>query len=67
MFNPSRGREASFKRGMEMLLRAFSLNRRMHNKAWIVDGRLAVVAGATSATSTSVHPKAPISSMPTWR
>ncbi|MFC3551170.1 phospholipase D family protein [Lysobacter cavernae] len=45
MFNPSRGRQNSLMRGMEMLLRGFSLNRRMHNKAWIADGRVAVVGG----------------------
>lgn len=45
MFNPSRGRESFFLRGVEMLLRGLSLNRRMHNKAWIVDGRVAVVGG----------------------
>ncbi|MFC3815989.1 phospholipase D family protein [Lysobacter sp. GCM10012299] len=45
MFNPSRARASSFMRGVEMLLRFFSLNRRMHNKAWIVDGRIAVVGG----------------------
>lgn len=45
MFNPSRGRKSSFLRGVEMLLRGLSLNRRMHNKAWIVDGRIAVVGG----------------------
>lgn len=45
MFNPSRGRKASFVRGVEMLLRGFSLNRRMHNKAWIADNRIAVVGG----------------------
>ncbi|HEY0504960.1 MAG TPA: phospholipase D family protein [Lysobacter sp.] len=45
MFNPSRGRKSSFLRGVEMLLRGLSLNRRMHNKAWIVDGRVAVVGG----------------------
>ncbi len=45
MFNPSRGRASYFLRGVEMLLRGFSLNRRMHNKAWIADGRIAVVGG----------------------
>lgn len=45
MFNPSRGRESYLLRGMEMLLRGLSLNRRMHNKAWIADGRVAVVGG----------------------
>ena len=45
LFNPSRGRANSFGRGVEMLLRGVSLNRRMHNKAWIADGRVAVVGG----------------------
>ncbi len=45
LFNPSRGRANSLGRGMEMLLRGVSLNRRMHNKAWIADNRVAVVGG----------------------
>ncbi|MDG2519596.1 phospholipase D family protein [Lysobacter soli] len=45
MFNPSRARQSYFLRGVEMVLRIFSLNRRMHNKAWIADGRVAVVGG----------------------
>jgi putative cardiolipin synthase len=45
MFNPSRARQSYLLRGVEMLLRVFSLNRRMHNKAWIADGRIAVVGG----------------------
>ncbi|TSH92053.1 phospholipase D family protein [Verticiella sediminum] len=45
LFNPSRNRGGTLGRGVEMLLRAVSLNRRMHNKAWIADGRLAVVGG----------------------
>ncbi|KRG49285.1 cardiolipin synthase [Stenotrophomonas panacihumi] len=45
MFNPTRAREGSFMRGVEMLLRWLSVNRRMHNKAWIVDGRVAIVGG----------------------
>ena len=45
MFNPSRSRAGVLGRGMEMLLRGVSLNRRMHNKAWIADGRIAVVGG----------------------
>ena len=28
-----------------MILRAFRVNRRMHNKAWIADGRIAIVGG----------------------
>jgi len=45
LFNPSRNRDGALARGIEMLLRAVRINRRMHNKAWIADGRLAVVGG----------------------
>ena len=45
LFNPSRAREGAIRRAIEMLLRAVSATRRMHNKAWIADGRLAVVGG----------------------
>ncbi len=45
LFNPSRSRTSALRRGAEMALRAFSMNRRMHHKAWIADGRLAVVGG----------------------
>lgn len=45
LFNPSRARERGLRRGLEMVLRAFSVTRRMHNKAWIADGRLAIVGG----------------------
>jgi cardiolipin synthase C len=45
VFNPSRNRDSAFRRGIEMVLRAFSSTRRMHNKAWIADGRLAIVGG----------------------
>lgn len=45
MFNPTRVRGNSLMRGIEMLLRGLSLDRRMHNKSWIVDGRMAVVGG----------------------
>jgi cardiolipin synthase C len=45
LFNPTRNRDFGFRRGIEILLRAFSLTRRMHNKAWIADGQLAVVGG----------------------
>lgn len=44
-FNPSRARDPGLRRGLEILLRLFSITRRMHNKAWIADGRLAVVGG----------------------
>lgn len=45
LFNPSRNREGSLGRAVEMALRAFRVTRRMHNKAWIADGRLAIVGG----------------------
>ncbi|WP_035485515.1 phospholipase D family protein [Geminicoccus roseus] len=45
LFNPARNRSDQVRRGIEMILRAFRITRRMHNKAWIVDGRLAVVGG----------------------
>ena len=45
LFNPTRARDSGFFRGVEMMLRIFSVNRRMHNKAWIADGRVAVVGG----------------------
>jgi cardiolipin synthase C len=45
LFNPSMNREGALRRGLEMLLRAVSVTRRMHNKAWIADGRLAIVGG----------------------
>jgi putative cardiolipin synthase len=45
LFNPSRLREGTLRRGLEMAFRAFSATRRMHNKAWIADGRLAIVGG----------------------
>lgn len=45
LFNPSRSRANALRRGMEMALRAFSMTRRMHNKAWIADGRMAIVGG----------------------
>lgn len=45
LFNPVRNREGAFRRGIEMLLRAFSATRRMHTKAWIADGQLALIGG----------------------
>lgn len=45
MFNPTRNRKGTIARSLEMLLRLVSVNRRMHNKAWIADGRIAVVGG----------------------
>lgn len=45
IFNPTRARDSGLRRGIEMILRAFSVTRRMHNKAWIVDGRIAILGG----------------------
>lgn len=44
LYNPFRNR-SGMGRLYEMLQRVFSLNHRMHNKAWIADGRVAVVGG----------------------
>ncbi len=44
LYNPFRNRSGVW-RSLEMVQRFFSVNHRMHNKAWIVDGRLAVVGG----------------------
>lgn len=45
IFNPTRARPGSLRRGVEMALRTFSVTRRMHNKAWIADGRIAILGG----------------------
>lgn len=44
VYNPFRNRQGIW-RLVEMVQRFFSVNHRMHNKAWIVDGRVAVVGG----------------------
>ncbi len=44
LYNPFRNRKGLW-RLVEMVQRAFSLNHRMHNKAWIADGRAAIVGG----------------------
>ncbi|CAN5196821.1 phospholipase D family protein [soil metagenome] len=44
LYNPFRNRQGPA-RLLEMVHRAFSLNYRMHNKAWIADGRVAIVGG----------------------
>ena len=45
LFNPGRNRDGGIRRAIEMALRFVGFNRRMHNKAWIADNRLAVVGG----------------------
>jgi cardiolipin synthase C len=42
---------------LELLLGGWHLNRRMHNKAWIADGRLAIAGGRNVGTSISTRPK----------
>ena len=49
MFNPGRARNGGLRRGLEMMLRALTVTRRMHNKAFIVDGRVAFVGGRNIA------------------
>ncbi|MCE7032959.1 phospholipase D family protein [Lysobacter sp. GX 14042] len=44
LYNPFRNRGGIW-RLVEMVQRVFSINHRMHNKAWIADGRVAVVGG----------------------
>jgi cardiolipin synthase C len=45
LFNPSRIRTSPARRGLELVFRYFSATRRMHNKCWIADGRVAIVGG----------------------
>lgn len=44
LYNPFRNRQGAG-RAFELLRRAFSMTHRMHNKAWIADGRLAIIGG----------------------
>ncbi len=44
LYNPFRNR-TGIRRLFEMVQRVFSINHRMHNKAWIADGRVAVIGG----------------------
>lgn len=45
IFNPVRNRQNALRRGMEMLLALVRYNRRMHCKALVGDGRVAIVGG----------------------
>src|SRR5690606_3987813 len=45
VFNACWNRVGALQRGFEMIFRARSSTRRMHNKSWIADGRLAIVGG----------------------
>lgn len=44
VYNPFRNRSGPL-RMLELVQRFFSVNHRMHNKAWIADGRVAVLGG----------------------
>lgn len=45
LFNPGRARSTGLRRGLEMVLRAIFVTRRMHNKCFIVDGRITFIGG----------------------
>lgn len=45
MFNPFRTRSGALRTLAEIFQRGDRLNHRMHNKAWVVDGLLAIVGG----------------------
>lgn len=45
LFNPTRARENRLRRWAELVMRFASVNRRMHNKAWIADGRVLITGG----------------------
>ena len=45
LFNPTRARENRVRRLAELAVRFRSVNRRMHNKAWIADGRVLITGG----------------------
>ncbi|MCR6661804.1 MAG: phospholipase D family protein [Luteimonas sp.] len=49
VYNPFRNR-SGVARLLEMVQRMVSINHRMHNKAWIADGRVAVVGGRNVGT-----------------
>jgi cardiolipin synthase C len=45
LFNPVRNRRTALRRGLDMLLGLVRLNRRMHAKLWLADGRLGITGG----------------------
>jgi cardiolipin synthase C len=45
LFNPVGSRNHVIQRAIELVLRYSSTSRRMHNKSWIADGRVAIVGG----------------------
>jgi len=49
LFNPTRARHGSYWRIIELVTNRLRLTRRMHNKAWIIDGDLALIGGRNVA------------------
>lgn len=45
LYNPATNRGHRFRRSLELIFRYASMSRRMHNKSWIADGRMAIVGG----------------------
>lgn len=45
IFNPFRTRSGLLRASAEFVLRGSDLNHRMHNKAWVVDGHIAITGG----------------------
>ena len=45
MFNPFESRKGAVRKALEVIAKFPRLNRRMHNKTWIADNRIAVVGG----------------------
>lgn len=45
LFNPSRSRTSPIRRGLELALKYLTSTRRMHNKCWIADNRIAIIGG----------------------
>ena len=53
MFNPFVTRKGTLSKAGEGAFNFGRINRRMHNKSWIADNRIAIVGGRNWATNTS--------------